>query len=113
LVFHAQEQADLSIDERNGWRAPFDLGRAHDCASFEAAKAVVRAWLIQGNGEAHGTDVLMDELWTVLHGMGTLYLDRSAPIEREQVGSIAQGRCRDTAADRARGNHSDQCRIAN
>ena len=49
--------------------------------SFEAARAVIRAWLIEGNAEAFGTDVLMDELWAVLHGMATLYLDRSAAFD--------------------------------
>jgi AcrR family transcriptional regulator len=37
--------------------------------SFEAAKAVIRAWLIEENAEADGADVLMDERWAVLHGM--------------------------------------------
>jgi AcrR family transcriptional regulator len=49
--------------------------------SFEAAKAVIRDWLIAGNGQANGTDLLMDELWAVLHGMAALYLDRSAPFD--------------------------------
>jgi AcrR family transcriptional regulator len=49
--------------------------------SFEAAKAVIRAWLIEGNAEAFGTDVLLDELWAVLHGMAALYLDRAAAFD--------------------------------
>jgi len=49
--------------------------------SFEAAKAVIRAWLIEGNAEAFGTVALMDELWAVLHGMAALYLDRSAAFD--------------------------------
>lgn len=49
--------------------------------SFEAAKAVVRAWLIKENGEGEAVDVLMDELWAVLHGMAALYLDRSAAFD--------------------------------
>ena len=49
--------------------------------SFEAAKAVVRAWLIKENGEGDAVDVLMDELWAVLHGMAALYLDRSAAFD--------------------------------
>lgn len=49
--------------------------------SFEAAKAVIRDWLIEGNGEGDGTDLLMDELWAVLHGMAALYLDRSAAFD--------------------------------
>ena len=53
--------------------------------SLEAAKAVVRAWLIQENAEADGVDVLMDELWAVLHGMAALYLDRSAPFDLKRA----------------------------
>jgi AcrR family transcriptional regulator len=49
--------------------------------SFEATKAVVRAWLIEENAEADRVDVLMDELWAVLHGMAALYLDRSAAFD--------------------------------
>jgi AcrR family transcriptional regulator len=49
--------------------------------SFEAAKAVVRAWLIKENGEGEAVDVLIDELWAVLHGMAALYLDRSAAFD--------------------------------
>jgi AcrR family transcriptional regulator len=49
--------------------------------SFEAAKAVTRAWLIEENAEADGADVLMDELWAVLHGTAALYLDRSAAFD--------------------------------
>jgi hypothetical protein len=50
-------------------------------ASFEAAKAIIRAWLIEENAEAGGADVLIDELWAVLHGMAALYLDRSAAFD--------------------------------
>jgi len=39
-------------------------------------EAVVRALLIKENGEGDAADVLMDELWAVLHGMAALYLDR-------------------------------------
>jgi AcrR family transcriptional regulator len=53
--------------------------------SFEAAKAVIRAWLIEGNGEAYGTHILMDELWAVLHGMAALYLDRSAAFDLKRA----------------------------
>ena len=49
--------------------------------SFEAAKAVVRAWLIEENVEAAEVDLLFDELWAVLHGMAALYLDRSAAFD--------------------------------
>jgi AcrR family transcriptional regulator len=58
--------------------------------SFEAAKAVVRAWLIRENGEGDAVDVLIDELWAVLHGMAALYLDRSAAFDL--------GRARDCVA---------------
>jgi AcrR family transcriptional regulator len=53
--------------------------------SFEAAKAVIRAWLIEGNGETNETDLLIDELWAVLHGMAALYLDRSAPFDLKRA----------------------------
>jgi AcrR family transcriptional regulator len=63
--------------------------------SFEAAKAVIRAWLIEGNAEAFGTDVLLDELWAVLHGMAALYLDRSAAFDvgraQDCVGKLLLG----------------------
>jgi hypothetical protein len=62
---------------------PIDRKRVGSIAqgSFEAAQAVVRAWLIEENGEADAFDVLMDELWAVLHGMAALYLDRSAAFD--------------------------------
>jgi hypothetical protein len=41
--------------------------------------------LIEGNAEASGTDVLMDELRAVLHGMAALYLDRSAAFDVERA----------------------------
>jgi AcrR family transcriptional regulator len=53
--------------------------------SFEAAKAVVRAWLINENAEADVVDALIDELWAVLHGMAALYLDRSVPFDLERA----------------------------
>lgn len=53
--------------------------------SFEAARAIIRAWLTQGNREADGTDALMDELWAVLHGMAALYLDRSAAFDLKRA----------------------------
>jgi AcrR family transcriptional regulator len=53
--------------------------------SFEAAKAVIRTWLIEGNDEANGADLLMDELWAVLHGMAALYLDRSSPFDLKRA----------------------------
>ncbi len=64
---------------------PIDRARVGSIArsSFEAAKAALRAWLIQGNAESDGADVLLDELWSVLHGMAALYLDRSAAFDLE------------------------------
>jgi AcrR family transcriptional regulator len=53
--------------------------------SFEAAKAVIRDWLTGENGQANGTDLLMDELWAALHGMAALYLDRSAPFDLKRA----------------------------
>ncbi len=46
--------------------------------SFEAAKAILRAWLIDEKAAAIDVDVLLEEVWAVLHGMAALYLDRSA-----------------------------------
>jgi hypothetical protein len=31
--------------------------------------------LIEENGQVNGAELLMDELWAVLHGMATLHLD--------------------------------------
>jgi hypothetical protein len=53
--------------------------------SFEAAKGVVRAWLIKENAEAGMVDALIDELWAVLHGMAALYLDRSVLFDLERA----------------------------
>jgi AcrR family transcriptional regulator len=62
---------------------PIDRERVGRIAqgSFEAAKAVVQAWLIEEDAEAGGIDILMDELWAALHGMAALYLDRSAAFD--------------------------------
>jgi AcrR family transcriptional regulator len=62
---------------------PIDRKRVGRIAqgSFETAKAVVRAWLTEENAEADGADVLIDELWAVLHGMAALYLDRSVAFD--------------------------------
>jgi hypothetical protein len=46
--------------------------------------------LTEQNAEAYGADVLIDELWAVLHGMAALYLDRSAAFDL--------GRAQDCAA---------------
>jgi AcrR family transcriptional regulator len=71
--------------------APIDRKKVASISqgSFEAAKAVVRAWLIEENGECDAVHVLMDELWAVLHGMAALYLDAETPrIEQETARSI-------------------------
>jgi AcrR family transcriptional regulator len=62
---------------------PIDRARVGSIArgSFEAAKAALRAWLVQGNPQSDRADVLLDELWAVLHGMAALYLDRSAAFD--------------------------------
>jgi len=76
---------------------PIDRKRVGSIAqgSFEAAKAVVRAWLIEENAEADGVDVLMDELWAVLHGMAALYVDRFAAFDlgraQDCVGKLLLG----------------------
>jgi len=48
---------------------------------FEAAIAILRAWLTGACGDASGAEVLFDDLWAVLHGMAVLHLDRSAPFD--------------------------------
>jgi hypothetical protein len=62
---------------------PIDRERVGSIAqgSFQASKAVVRAWLIEENVEAGGVDILLDELWAVLHGIAALFLDRSAAFD--------------------------------
>jgi hypothetical protein len=49
--------------------------------SFEAATALVQAWLIAACGCYSGADLLIEDLWAVLHGMAILHLDRSAPFD--------------------------------
>ncbi len=67
--------------------APIHRERVNAIAqrSFNAAKAIVQAWLVAECGEAAGADLLMDELWAVLHGMAALYLDRSAPFDLDRA----------------------------
>jgi AcrR family transcriptional regulator len=48
---------------------------------FEAAIAILRAWLTDAYGDASGAEVLFEDLWAVLHGMAVLHLDRSAPFD--------------------------------
>jgi AcrR family transcriptional regulator len=49
--------------------------------SFEAATAIVQTWLIAACGCDSGADLLLEDLWAVLHGMAILHLDRSAPFD--------------------------------
>jgi len=49
--------------------------------SFEAATATVQAWLITACGSDSGAELLLEDLWAVLHGMAILHLDRSAPFD--------------------------------
>jgi AcrR family transcriptional regulator len=49
--------------------------------SFEAATAIVQAWLITACGCDSGAGLLFEDLWAVLHGMAILHLDRSAPFD--------------------------------
>lgn len=63
--------------------------------SFEAATAIVQAWLISACGDDSGAEILFEDLWAVLHGMAALYLDRSAPFDvsraKDCVGKILIG----------------------
>jgi len=47
---------------------------------FEAAIAILQAWLTTACGSGSGAAPLFDDLWAVLHGMAILHLDRSAPF---------------------------------
>jgi AcrR family transcriptional regulator len=59
--------------------------------SFEAVQSTLRAWLVQGNAAPDGADLLLDELWAMLHGMAALYLDRSANFDLERAqGCVAK-----------------------
>ena len=49
--------------------------------SFEAATAIVQAWLITACRSDSGAGLLFEDLWAVLHGMAALHLDRSAPFD--------------------------------
>lgn len=48
---------------------------------FEAAIAILQAWLTTACGSDSGAAPLFDDFWAVLHGMAVLYLDRSAPFD--------------------------------
>jgi hypothetical protein len=53
---------------------------AHAQRMFEPATAIVQTWLT-ACGRESGAELLFEDLWAVLHGMATLYLDRSAPFD--------------------------------
>jgi len=53
--------------------------------SFGAAKEVLQAWFVAEGALTADADVMLDELWAVLHGMATLYLDRSAAFDLERA----------------------------
>lgn len=68
---------------------------------FEAATAIVQAWLVAACGCGSGAGPLVDDLWAVLHGMAILHLDRSAPFDvsrakkcvtRILIGTMVQAR---------------------
>lgn len=49
--------------------------------SFGAAKAAIQAWFVAEGALTVDVDAMLDDLWAVLHGMATLYLDRSAAFD--------------------------------
>jgi AcrR family transcriptional regulator len=53
--------------------------------SFGAAKAALQAWFVVEGALTADVDALLDDLWAVLHGMATLYLDRSAAFDLERA----------------------------
>jgi AcrR family transcriptional regulator len=53
--------------------------------SFEAATAIVQAWLTTACGSDSGAELLFEDLWAVLHGMAALYLDRSVPFDQSRA----------------------------
>jgi AcrR family transcriptional regulator len=53
--------------------------------SFGADKDVLQAWFVAEGAFAADVDAMLDELWAVLHGMATLYLDRSAAFDLERA----------------------------
>jgi hypothetical protein len=52
---------------------------------FGAAKAAVQAWFVAEGALTADVDAMLDDLWAVLHGMATLYLDRSAVFDLERA----------------------------
>ena len=59
--------------------------RAFSQHRFEAAIAILQAWLTTACGSDSGAAPLFDELWAVLHGMAALYLDRSVPFDSSRA----------------------------
>jgi AcrR family transcriptional regulator len=76
---------------------------------FEAAIAILQAWLTTACGSGSGAAPLFDDLWAVLHGMAILHLDRSAPfavgrakecVSKLLIGTKEQARSALTTKDR-------------
>jgi AcrR family transcriptional regulator len=53
--------------------------------SFGTAKDVLQAWFIAEGALTADVGAMLDDLWAVLHGMATLYLDRSAAFDLERA----------------------------
>jgi AcrR family transcriptional regulator len=53
--------------------------------SFGAAKDVLQAWFVAEGVLTADTDAMLDELWALLHGMASLYLDRSAAFDLQRA----------------------------
>ncbi|HKE29461.1 MAG TPA: TetR/AcrR family transcriptional regulator [Bryobacteraceae bacterium] len=53
--------------------------------SFQPAIAAVRAWLMSVCGCRSGAGRLFEDLWSVLHGMAALFLDRSAGFDVQRA----------------------------
>jgi hypothetical protein len=52
---------------------------------FGAARDVFQAWFAAEGASTADVDAMLDELWAVLHGMASLYLDRSAAFDLERA----------------------------
>jgi AcrR family transcriptional regulator len=64
--------------------------RAFSQRRFEAAIAILQAWLTTACGSYSGAAPLFDDLWAVLHGMAALYLDRSVPFDSSRAQSCVE-----------------------
>jgi len=73
--------------------APVDRERvnASPQRSFDAAKAMIQSWLVAECHEAADADLLLVELWAVIHGMAALYLDRSSSFDLCRAQGCALG----------------------